>query len=106
MSESKVWGRFRLNGREFEIPAYEDMTFEEIELVEDTLDLPFPEALGQFARSRHKALRAFAFIAIRRVREDVTMDELAAFRIGQLDLDLTDSDEESTDPPTVAASEG
>lgn len=57
-----------------------DLTIEEIEVLEDITDAPFDEALKP-GRKRGKVLRALAFIVNRREDPDFTLEQAGALKI-------------------------
>lgn len=60
-----------------------DLTIEEVELIEDILDQPFESAFGP-GQKRGKAMRALAFIAMRRDDPAVTMADVGQVKISAL----------------------
>ena len=52
----------------------DDLTIEEVEIIEDILDAPFETAFTAGAK-RGKAMRALAFVTMRRSNPDVTLEE-------------------------------
>jgi len=60
-----------------------ELTIEEVELLEDILDAPFDQAFAANAK-RGKAMRALAFIAMRRIDPDVTVEDVGKVRISAL----------------------
>lgn len=101
LEETGVLGRFTLNGRPFTIPLPNDMTFGEIELIEDGLDAPLDRCVAMLAEGRVKALRLFTFVAVKRERPDVTMAELAEFKLSAIEA----ADEVDPTPPELEAAE-
>lgn len=53
----------------------DDLTIDEIDLVEDILDAPIDSVFDASVR-KAPALRALAYVAMRRENPDVTMDEV------------------------------
>ncbi len=58
----------------------DELTIEEIEILEDILDAPFDKAFAPDAK-RGKAMRALAFIAMRRLDPNVTIEDVGKVRI-------------------------
>lgn len=83
--------RFKLDGKLVEITV-SDMTFEEIELLEDAFDAP----ISRIDLERAKALRLLAFIALRRKDSKVRMEDLSVLPI----VSLAEADQ-----PAAAAGE-
>ena len=85
------FGTFKINGVEYDL---DDMTLDEVEVVEDMAGgVPFSEVnYGSI-----KGMKAFAYALMRRDNPDITMEE-----VGKLKLIAFDSpDEEMPDLPPV-----
>ncbi len=56
------------------------LTIEEVEIIEDTVDMPFDEAFKP-GHKKARLMRALAYIAQRRTNPNVTLEEVGALRI-------------------------
>lgn len=73
----------------------QDLTVEEIEIIEDYLDLPIDKAFGPDAK-RGKLLRAVAFVTKRREDPSYTMEQAGSLKVQMAgDSDPTNAATES-----------
>lgn len=61
----------------------DDLTIDEVEIIEEILDQPFESAFAPGAK-RGKAMRALAFVAMRRTDPEVTMDQVGQVKVTAL----------------------
>jgi hypothetical protein len=65
---------------DFDLSALNDLTIEEIEMVEDIIDAPIDE-LSSKGMKKGKVLRALAYINARRTNPEFTLEEAGKFRV-------------------------
>ena len=93
--------RIRFDGRDYTIPSLDDLTYEEIELIEDAFDKPFAE----IDTRRAKFQRWMVFLTLKRGDAKVDGQPVTFANIGGIqyaDIDVTDSDAEGPTEPEPA----
>lgn len=67
----------------------EDLTIEELELLEDSIGASFESVFSDGA-PKAKALRVLTWIALRRTNPEATLEEAGRYKLGDLNLGTDD----------------
>lgn len=87
--------RFKVGGREYRMASFDDLTYDEIEMIEDAFDKP----LEEIDIRRAKAQRWMIYISLRRAGQNVKFEELGQIKF----TDVQDADEADVGPTSPDA---
>lgn len=86
--------RFKMNGREYRLASLDDLTYEEIEMIEDAFDKP----LAEVDLRRAKAQRWLIFLSLKRAGQNVKFADLGEIKFA----DVQDADDAGPTSPDGA----
>ena len=93
---------FTVDGVDYPLVTQKELTFGELELVEETAG----QSLGEIDKTpTTRALMAFVLVSMRRVNPAATLDDVRKAGITVLDA-IAAEDEADADPPSVPATDG
>lgn len=96
--------RIRFDGRDYKLPQLDDLTYAEIELIEDAFDKP----LHEIDTRRVKFQRWMIYLALKRGKAKVDGEPVTFQNLGEIkftDVDGDDKDAEGPTEPTAPADE-